>query len=86
MLSENHDATKDSNYYPLVVTYRCNSIFANNAKGGVRWARSFSASQRILDIIRGACSNSVSTRETHISGPVVAFPCFWHVTSEILNT
>lgn len=79
--------TKNSNYYPLVITYRRNSIFANNGSRErcARWAAPLSRPRRILDITRGACSNSFSTREAHISGPVAAAPCFRRVIGGILD-
>lgn len=46
-VSEALVTTKDSNYYPLVITYHRNSIFAHNAGKGVRWTPSFSVSTNI---------------------------------------
>lgn len=64
--------TKDSNYL-FVITYRRNSIFANNA-GKSEIGGFFFGSKGILEITRGVYGNSYSTRERHINSWGVVSP------------
>lgn len=86
MLSRRIATTKDSNYYPLVITYRCNSIFANNTERGVRWATLYLGFNEYWILYEAPTVTAFRHARYTSVAQLLYPPVFRHVAGKILNT